>query len=178
MQKRLIYVIAITLVIALAGIDSTAFSKTQRKKSSKAKVSKSARSKAKSSRVAKSSRGKRSRAVAKSKRSRRSRYRAQPVTNSQLTARRAGIPTERVSEIQTALIKSGFLDGTPTGEYDQNTVQAMKAFQARNGLRQTGMPSATTLKKLSVAKTSNDGYSVPVRKNINNEKPSEKIQDQ
>jgi len=172
MQKRMAYVIAITLVIALAGIDSTAYSATQRKKSSKTRVSKSSRSKAKSSRIAKSSRSKRGRAVAKSRRGRRSRYRTQAVTDSQLTYRRAGIPTERVSEIQNALIKKGFLDGTPTGEYDQNTVEAMKSFQERNGLRRTGLPSASTLKKLSVTKTSNDGYSVPVRKDI------EKVQDQ
>lgn len=178
MQKRLVYIIAITLVIALAGIDSTAFAKSKDRKSAKARISKSSRSKAKSSRVVRASRSKRGQAVARSRRGRRARYRTEAIADSQITVRRTGIPSERISEIQNALIKSGHLTAPATGEYDQNTIEAMKAFQARNGLRQTGLPSATTLKKLSVAKTSNDGYSVPIRRGLDNEKLPGKTQDQ
>ncbi|HKP11732.1 MAG TPA: peptidoglycan-binding domain-containing protein, partial [Blastocatellia bacterium] len=74
----------------------------------------------------------------------------------------SGIPAERVTEIQNALIKAGYLEGPASGQYDDNTVQAMKQFQENNRLSQTGLPSASTLKKLGVAKRSNDGYAMPV----------------
>lgn len=73
-----------------------------------------------------------------------------------------GIPSERVTEIQNALIKAGFLEGPASGQYDENTIQAMKQFQQSNRLSQTGMPSASTLKKLGVAKRSDDGYAMPI----------------
>ena len=74
----------------------------------------------------------------------------------------SGIPAERVSEIQNALIKAGYLNGTASGQYDDATIQAMKQFQAANGFPETGAPSAPALKKLGVAKRSNDGYAMPV----------------
>jgi len=73
-----------------------------------------------------------------------------------------GIPQERVTEIQTALIKAGFLDGPATGQYDDATVDAIKQYQGQNGMPQTGLPSAPFLKRLGVPKRSNDGYAVPV----------------
>jgi hypothetical protein len=74
----------------------------------------------------------------------------------------SGIPSERVFEIQNALIKAGYMAGPASGSYDENTIQAMKQFQGSNRLSQTGMPSASTLKKLGVSKRSNDGYATPV----------------
>jgi murein L,D-transpeptidase YcbB/YkuD len=74
----------------------------------------------------------------------------------------AGIPPERVTEIQKALIKAGYLDGPTTGQYDDKTIDAMKEFQADNGLPETGAVSAPALKKLGVSKHTNDGYAVPV----------------
>lgn len=73
-----------------------------------------------------------------------------------------GIPSDRITEIQTALIKAGYLDGPPSGQYDEATIQAMKQFQGASGFPQTGMPSAPALKKLGVSKRSNDGFAVPV----------------
>jgi len=62
--------------------------------------------------------------------------------------------------------------------YDDATIVAMKEFQAKNGLSQTGLPSARLLKKLGVPKRSNDGYAVPVnsvsetdKKRTGNEQP-------
>lgn len=81
-----------------------------------------------------------------------------------------GIPTERVTEIQNALIKAGYMDGPPSGQYDEPTIDAMKQYQARSGMRGTGMPSALALKKLGVSKRSNDGYAVPVTSVSQNEK--------
>jgi len=73
-----------------------------------------------------------------------------------------GIPSERVTEIQNALIKANFLEGPASGQYDDATIGAMKQFQAANGMSQTGLPSAPLLKRLGVTKRSNDGYAVPV----------------
>ena len=52
--------------------------------------------------------------------------------------------------------------GPASGMYDDTTIDAMKQFQAKNGMSQTGLPSAPLLKKLGVPKRSNDGYAVPV----------------
>jgi len=82
----------------------------------------------------------------------------------------SGIPGERVTEIQNALIKAGYLDGPASGQYDDATVQAMKEFQSANGFSATGAPSAPALKKLGVAKRSNDGYAMPVNSVSENER--------
>ena len=47
--------------------------------------------------------------------------------------------TERVSEIQQALAKDGSYSGTPNGQWDGSTVDAMRKFQSTHGLnRQVG----------------------------------------
>lgn len=74
----------------------------------------------------------------------------------------SGISSERATEIQKALIKAGYMDGPPSGQYDDATTQAMKQYQSANGLPQTGLPSAPLLKRLGVPKRSSDGYAVPV----------------
>ena len=81
-----------------------------------------------------------------------------------------GIPTERVTEIQNALIKAGYMEGPASGQYDDDTIQAMKQFQSANRLSGSGMPSASALKKLGVSKRSNDGYAVPVNRISENDK--------
>lgn len=93
---------------------------------------------------------------------RRSEPDAAPVAATPHTSYSGGIPTERVTEIQNALIKAGFLTGPASGQYDDATVQAMKGFQAANGFPVTGTPTAPALKKLGVAKRSNDGFAMPV----------------
>jgi peptidoglycan hydrolase-like protein with peptidoglycan-binding domain len=75
----------------------------------------------------------------------------------------SGIPTERVTEIQNALIKSGYLAGPASGQYDDATSSAMRRFQSANGMQATGLPSAAALKRLGVSKGSNDGYAVPIK---------------
>lgn len=107
-------------------------------------------------------RGKRGRRLARSRGRSRTRNEPQVVVGSSGPRPAPGIPPERVTEIQNALIKSGFLDGPATGVYDDATIDAMKQYQAQNGLSQTGLPSAPLLKKLGVPKRSNDGYAVPV----------------
>ena len=115
---------------------------------------------------------KRSRRVASSRRSRRRGYFTEARATESAAPRPSsgGIPSERATEIQKALIKAGYMDGPPSGQYDDATIQAMKQYQAANGLPQTGLPSAPLLKRLGVPKHSNDGYAVPVNAVSENEK--------
>jgi peptidoglycan hydrolase-like protein with peptidoglycan-binding domain len=77
----------------------------------------------------------------------------------------SGIPTERVTEIQNALIKLGYLDAPPSSQYDDATTDAMKEFQADNKIPATGLPSALALQKLGVRKRSEDSDAIPIKKN-------------
>lgn len=108
--------------------------------------------------------GKRSRYVANSRRGSRRGYvpEARATESAAPRPSSGGIPSERATEIQKALIKAGFMDGPASGQYDDATTQAMKQYQSANGLPQTGLPSAPLLKRLGVPKRSNDGYAVPV----------------
>lgn len=108
--------------------------------------------------------GKRSRYTTSSRRGRHRGYVVEARSSEPAPSRPSsgGIPSERAAEIQKALIKAGYLDGPPSGQYDDATIQAMKQYQSANGLPQTGLPSALLLKKLGVPKRSSDGYAVPV----------------
>ncbi|HXU37350.1 MAG TPA: peptidoglycan-binding domain-containing protein [Blastocatellia bacterium] len=108
--------------------------------------------------------GKRSKYITSSRRGRHRGYVAEARSAEPAPSRPSsgGIPSERATEIQKALIKAGYLDGPPSGQYDDATIQAMKQYQSANGLPQTGLPSALLLKRLGVPKRSNDGYAVPV----------------
>jgi murein L,D-transpeptidase YcbB/YkuD len=57
---------------------------------------------------------------------------------------------ERINEIQEALAKKGVFSGTPTGQWDDSTVEAMKKFQSSNGLNPSGKLDALTLQKLGL----------------------------
>ena len=57
---------------------------------------------------------------------------------------------ERINEIQEALASKGAFTGTPTGQWDDSTVDAMKKFQASHGLDPTGKLDALTLQKLGL----------------------------
>lgn len=85
-------------------------------------------------------------------------------TQSNSSNSRGGIATDRVLEIQKALIKRGYLeDEGATGVYDETTRQAMKRFQLANNLSASGLPSAHALKKLGVSKRPDNGYAVTVK---------------
>jgi hypothetical protein len=185
MRRRLVFTLAIALILSLASADALAAKKSRAsRKPTRAAAKKVKRGKADRGKVAKrergrkevSRRGKRGRGryrIASRSRRRRHEARYQSVnrqyesqTSDATPAPRpvaAGIPTERVSEIQEALIKSGYLEGPASGQYDDKTVEAMKQFQGANKLPATGLPSAHVLKRLGVSKRSNDGYAVPVK---------------
>jgi hypothetical protein len=64
------------------------------------------------------------------------------------------MPTERATEIQTALIKRGYLHGEPTGAWDPQTVSAMEKLQADNGWQSRITPDARALIKLGLGPSS------------------------
>jgi len=60
------------------------------------------------------------------------------------------IEPARVKDIQTALIREGFLKEPATGKWDQATERAMSDYQRKNGFNVTGKPDAKSLKKLGL----------------------------
>jgi peptidoglycan hydrolase-like protein with peptidoglycan-binding domain len=61
-----------------------------------------------------------------------------------------GIDGDRAREIQEALIRQRYLDGEPSGEWDQSTRDAMTRFQAANGWQTKNVPDARALIKLGL----------------------------
>lgn len=64
--------------------------------------------------------------------------------------RSVNIEPARVLQIQQALASRGFYAGEMTGTYDPATVDAMRRFQANNGISVTGYPTAHALKRLEL----------------------------
>ncbi|MGA2249530.1 peptidoglycan-binding protein [Terracidiphilus sp.] len=60
------------------------------------------------------------------------------------------IAPERVTEIQTALIREHYLPGPANGEWDTTTVNAMQKLQADQGWQTKLMPDSRALKKLGL----------------------------
>jgi peptidoglycan hydrolase-like protein with peptidoglycan-binding domain len=72
------------------------------------------------------------------------------------------VPTsERITEIQQALAKDGSYSATPTGKWDDSTVDAMKKFQTAHALNPSGKLDALTLEKLGLGSTT-AGVAEPV----------------
>jgi hypothetical protein len=176
---RRVFALVIMIPLLLALIEPTAIAK-KRSRSGRATVhaGRDARGKVRRGRV-QTSRGRHGRTAylargTRGRHSSRSRgrryYAAQPVDPTVTSRPAPGIPSERVTEIQNALIKAGYLDGPPSGQYDEPTIDAMKRFQSKSGMSGTGMPSALALKKLGVSKRTNDGYAVPVTSVSENKK--------
>ena len=63
------------------------------------------------------------------------------------------MPSERASEIQTALIKQGYLTGEPTGRWDDQSVSAMQKMQGENGWQTKITPDSRALIKLGLGPT-------------------------
>jgi hypothetical protein len=58
----------------------------------------------------------------------------------------------KVRELQTLLTKKGYYTGPPTGLFGDMTEDAVKYFQGKNGLPQTGIVDEATMTKLRAAK--------------------------
>ncbi len=83
---------------------------------------------------------------------------------------------DRVNEIQGALAKNGAYSGTPSGKWDDSTVEAMKKFQSTHGLSPTGKMDALTLQKLGLgSETAGMGVPTPPP-NSSNRLLSSKVQ--
>jgi hypothetical protein len=61
-----------------------------------------------------------------------------------------GIDSARATQIQTALIKAGYLTGTPSGAWDAQTQAAMEKLQADNGWQTKLVPDSRALIKLGL----------------------------
>ena len=60
------------------------------------------------------------------------------------------IERARAEEIQGALIKAGYLNEEPSGNWDNQTRDAMRRYQADHGFPVTGLPEAKSLMKLGL----------------------------
>jgi peptidoglycan hydrolase-like protein with peptidoglycan-binding domain len=65
------------------------------------------------------------------------------------TGQRA-IDDSRATEIQNALIKSGYLSGQASGHWDSQTESAMQKFQSDNGWQTKLMPDSRAIIKLGL----------------------------
>lgn len=68
---------------------------------------------------------------------------------------------DRISEIQSALSKDGSFTGTPSGKWDDATVEAMRNFQTTHRLTPTGKLDALTLQKLGLG-SQTAGVAAPI----------------
>ena len=60
-------------------------------------------------------------------------------------ARQSGPTSDRYKEIQESLIAKGYLQGTATGAWDQNSIDAMKKYQTDQKQDPTGKITAKAL---------------------------------
>jgi peptidoglycan hydrolase-like protein with peptidoglycan-binding domain len=63
---------------------------------------------------------------------------------------RLHLQPDRVQEIQQALIREGYLQGDPSGQWDSRTREAMLRYQTDHGFPATGLPEAKSLMKLGL----------------------------
>jgi Putative peptidoglycan binding domain len=80
------------------------------------------------------------------------------------SSRQAAIDSGRATEIQTALIKSGYLSGQPTGTWDSPTQAAMQKLQADNGWQTKLVPDSRAIIKLGLG---------PAQDNVSTTQPAD-----
>jgi hypothetical protein len=69
---------------------------------------------------------------------------------SHASIRHEAMESERATEIQQALIKSGYLNGEPSGVWDSQSASAMQKFQGDNGWQTKITPDSRALIKLGL----------------------------
>lgn len=72
------------------------------------------------------------------------------------------IDQDRVREIQTALIREHYLDGEPSGLWDQKTKAAIMRYQADQGWQTKRLPDARALIKLGLGPSHETAIAVGV----------------
>jgi peptidoglycan hydrolase-like protein with peptidoglycan-binding domain len=70
-----------------------------------------------------------------------------------------GIDDARASQIQTSLIKSGYLSGEASGHWDAQTESAMQKFQEDNGWQTKLIPDSRAIIKLGLGPVQDPGPS-------------------
>ncbi len=60
------------------------------------------------------------------------------------------IDSDRATQIQTALIRSGYLTGAPSGLWNDETQAAMQKYQADNGWQTKLIPDSRAIIKLGL----------------------------
>jgi len=76
-----------------------------------------------------------------------------PTAKSKLSS--TSIDSERATQIQNALIKAGYLTGTPSGTWDSTTQAAMEKLQSDNGWQTKLVPDSRAIIKLGLGANSN-----------------------
>jgi peptidoglycan hydrolase-like protein with peptidoglycan-binding domain len=74
----------------------------------------------------------------------------EPDPGSSARRRNVNIESARVMQIQQALTNQGFYGGEISGNYDAETVEAMRRFQISERIAATGYPTAHALKRLGL----------------------------
>jgi hypothetical protein len=69
------------------------------------------------------------------------------------------IDDERATQIQAALIKAGYLSGTPSGHWDAESEAAMQKLQGDNGWQTKLVPDSRALIKLGLGPTASTASS-------------------
>src|ERR1700730_17608783 len=72
-------------------------------------------------------------------------------------AAQRGIDDTRATQIQTSLIKSGYLSGEASGHWDAGTQAAMQKFQSDNGWQTTLIPDSRAIIKLGLGPAQDSG---------------------
>ena len=70
------------------------------------------------------------------------------------------IDDERATQIQSALIRSGYLTGEPSGHWDAETQAAMEKLQADNGWQTKLVPDSRAIIKLGLGPSTASGNSL------------------
>jgi peptidoglycan hydrolase-like protein with peptidoglycan-binding domain len=74
-------------------------------------------------------------------------------------ATQRGIDDSRATQIQTSLIKSGYLSGEASGHWDAGTEAAMQKFQSDNGWQTKLIPDSRAIIKLGLGPAQDSGQS-------------------
>jgi peptidoglycan hydrolase-like protein with peptidoglycan-binding domain len=74
-------------------------------------------------------------------------------------AAQRGIDDTRATQIQTSLIKSGYLTGEASGHWDAGTEAAMQKFQSDNGWQTKLIPDSRAIIKLGLGPAQDSGQS-------------------
>ena len=82
------------------------------------------------------------------------------------------IASDRAREIQTALVREGYMKGEPSGAWDDATKEAMTRYQADHGWQTKTLPDSRALIQLGLGPTHKDAINAPaVSSNISTQAP-------